>query len=209
MSVTASQSPKMRAGASKLMRAIFRSRPTPLSVDVAVIPVRIALAWIFVYYGAGKLFGAFNGPGIHRSALFFSQTAHLRPGGFFAVVAGIIEFGGAIAVAVGFCSRLAALALFGDQVMAMITVTWANGINAMTTKPGYEFDMALAVMALMIVALGAGRVSIDSVIERRLLTPVEPGTSDSSHVVEAVDADLSRTAETSKTASVGGLRDVD
>ena len=48
--------------------------------------MRVALAWIFVYYGAGKLFGSFNGPGLHNTALFFSNTAHLRPGGFFAVL---------------------------------------------------------------------------------------------------------------------------
>ena len=68
---------------------------------------RIALAWIFIYYGAGKLFGAFNGPGIHRTALYFSNTAHLHPGGFFAVLGGILEFGSAIALALGLASRLA------------------------------------------------------------------------------------------------------
>ena len=36
---------------------------------------------------------AFNGPGIHRTALYFSNTAHLHPGGFFAVLGGLIEFG--------------------------------------------------------------------------------------------------------------------
>ena len=132
-----------------------------------MIPVRIVLVWIFIYYGAGKLFGAFNGPGIHNTALFFADTAHLRPGGLFAVLAGVIEFGGAIAIALGLGSRLAGLALFGDQVMAMITVTWANGIGSLTTG-GYEFNITLAVLALAVVALGSGRLSIDNVIGRRL-----------------------------------------
>jgi putative oxidoreductase len=140
-------------------------------LDVAIIAVRIVLAWIFIYYGAGKLFGAFNGPGIHRTAVFFADTAHLRPGGLFAVLGGVIEFGGAIAIALGLGSRLAAIALFGDQVMAMITVTWANGIGSLTGKTGYEFNLALAVLALAVVALGAGRLSIDNVIGRRLGVP--------------------------------------
>jgi uncharacterized membrane protein YphA (DoxX/SURF4 family) len=42
-----------------------------------MVAARIALAWVFIYYGAGKLFGAFNGPGIHRTALYFSGMAHL------------------------------------------------------------------------------------------------------------------------------------
>ena len=152
---------------------IFTTRPSARASDAALIAVRIALAWIFIYYGAGKLFGAFNGPGIHNTAIFFSNTAHLHPGGFFAVLGGVTEFGGAIAVGLGLFSRLAGLALFGDQVMAMITVTWTNGINSETLTPGYEFNMALAVMALVIVFLGPGRASIDALIERRfgLSTP--------------------------------------
>jgi putative oxidoreductase len=146
---------------------VVSTRPTARASDAALIAVRIALAWIFIYYGAGKLFGAFNGPGIHQTSLYFSNSAHLHPGGFFAVLGGIIEFGGAVALVFGLGSRLAGLALFGDQVMAMITVTWVNGINSETLTPGYEFNMALAVMALVIVFLGPGRVSVDALIERR------------------------------------------
>ena len=154
-----------------LLPMMFTTRPGVGSRDVALAAVRIALAWIFVYYGAGKLFGAFNGPGLHNTALFFSNTAHLHPGGFFAVLGGVIEFGGAIAMALGLGTRLAGLALFGDQVMAMMTVTWVNGINSESLTPGYEFNLALAVMALVIVLLGPGRASIDALIERRLNRP--------------------------------------
>ncbi len=153
----------------------FSTRPGGRSSDAALGAVRIALAWIFVYYGAGKLFGAFNGPGIHNTALFFSDTAHLHPGGLFAVLGGVIELGGAIAMALGFCSRLAGMALFGDQVMAMITVTWVHGINSESLTPGYEFNLALAVMALVIVLLGPGRASLDHLFERGLRTgPLNP-----------------------------------
>ncbi len=155
-----------------LLSTLFRTRPTVLATDVAVIPVRVALVWIFTYYGAGKLFGAFDGPGLHRTAVFMSTTAHLRPGGFFAVLGGVIEFGGAVALALGLASRLAGAALFGDQVVAMITVSWAHGINSLSATPGYEFNLALAAMTLVIVALGAGRLGLDAVIERRLRSGV-------------------------------------
>jgi putative oxidoreductase len=159
---------RSRSPVTAARSALFSTEPSGLALDVALIAVRIVLAWIFIYYGAGKLFGAFHGPGIHRTALYFAGTAHLRPGGLFAVLGGVIEFGGAIAIAVGLGSRLAGLALFGDQVMAMITVTWANGINPLTSNGGYEFNLALVALALVVVALGAGRLSIDNVIERRL-----------------------------------------
>ncbi len=113
-----------------LLAAVLGTRTAAVPADLALVAGRTALAWIFIYYGAGKLFGWFNGPGIHRTALYFSNTAHLHPGGLFAVLGGVIEFGGGIALALGLGTRLAGLALFGDMVMAMITVTWATGINS-------------------------------------------------------------------------------
>jgi len=152
-----------------LLAALVSTRPVTLPVDLALIAVRTALAWIFIYYGAGKLFGSFNGLGLHGTALYFSHSAHLHPGMFFAVLGGVIEFGGGIALALGLASRLAGLALFGDMVIAMITVTWANGINSEKLPAGYELNVALAVLALVIVLLGAGRFSIDALAARRIV----------------------------------------
>jgi putative oxidoreductase len=150
------------------LAAVVSTRKATVPVDVTLLAVRTALAWIFVYYGGGKLFGWWHGPGIHESALFFANTAHLRPGGLFAVVAGVIEFGGAIAIALGLGARLVGLALFGDMVMAMITVTWKHGINSEKVPPGYEFNVALATLALVVAVLGAGRFSVDALAERRV-----------------------------------------
>jgi putative oxidoreductase len=164
MAMAAQPTARRRGGA--LLEAVISTRTAALPVDLALIAVRTALAWIFIYYGAGKLFGSFNGPGIHQETLFMANTAHLHPGGFFAVLGGVIEFGGGIAVALGLGSRLAGLALFGDMVMAMITVVWVNGINSEKLPPGYELNVALAVLALVVVLLGAGRFSVDALAER-------------------------------------------
>jgi putative oxidoreductase len=153
-----------------LLAAVLSTRPPALAADLVLVAVRTALAWIFIYYGSGKLFGAFNGLGIHGTALYFSNTAHLHPGGLFAVVGGVIEFGGGIAMAFGFAARLAGIALFGDMVMAMITVTWATGLDS---APGYQVNLALCVLALVMVVFGAGRFSLDAVAERHLVE-VEP-----------------------------------
>jgi len=165
--VTAIRRPLDRRRGRELLRLIFGVRVAPLPVDAAMAAARVALGWIFIYYGAGKLFAAFNGPGMHKTALYFDNVAHLHPGGLFAVLGGVIEFGGGVAVAIGLVTRLAGLALFGDMVMAMITVTWATGINSSSSPPGYQLNLALAVLALIVAILGPGRLSVDGLIAQK------------------------------------------
>ncbi|MGZ4725203.1 MAG: DoxX family protein, partial [Ilumatobacteraceae bacterium] len=116
----ATAQPVHQPGIRAWLAAVVRTRKADLPVDLALVVVRAALAWIFIVYGAQKLFGTFNGPGIHETSLFMADTAGLHPGGFFAVLGGVTEFGGAIALALGLGTRIAGLALFGDMVMAMI-----------------------------------------------------------------------------------------
>jgi putative oxidoreductase len=166
MSTTA---PRRRSTQS--LRILFGTSSGGLTVDVALLVVRIALAWVFLYYGAAKLFGAFPGAGpngIHQTALYMSQTAHLRPGELFALLAGVTEFGGGVAMALGFCTRLAGLALFGDMVLATVTVTWATGLSSSTSPPGYQLNLALGALALAPALVGGGRFSIDDLISRAL-----------------------------------------
>jgi len=175
--VTAAQ-PMYRRRGRAWVAAVVSTRIAVLPADLALVAVRTALAWIFIWYGAGKLFGSFDASpsGIHQTALYFANTAHLHPAGFFAVLGGLIEFGGGIAVALGLASRLAGLALFGDMVMAMITVTWATGIVNVSNPPGYQINLALCALALMMALLGGGRFSVDAVIAQKL--GVEEGSSE-------------------------------
>jgi putative oxidoreductase len=169
--------PVARRRLRALLTTAITTRTAALPGDPALIAARTALAWIFIYHGSGKLLGWFNGPGIHETALYFSTTAHLHPGGLFAVLSGVTEFGGGIALAVGLGSRLAGLALFGDMVIAMITVSWANGLVSEKPAPGYELNLALGVLALVVAFFGAGRFSLDALAERRLERARASGSS--------------------------------
>jgi putative oxidoreductase len=159
-----------RRDPSALLGVLFGTSATGWAMDVALLAIRAALSWTFIYYGASKLFGSFSGPGpkgIHQASLFFSNTAHLHPGGFFAVLGGTVEFLGGIAMALGLATRLAGLALFADMVIAMITVTWVTGFNSVTSPPGYQLNVAVGALALAVTLIGAGRFSVDAIIVRR------------------------------------------
>jgi putative oxidoreductase len=144
----------------------------PVVRDLGLIAIRVALAWLFIFHGAETLFGAFNGDGLNKAALFYANVAHLHPGKLFAVMGGSVEFFGGIAIAVGFLSRFAALGLVVDMVMAMITVTFRNGVTPdaanISVGGGYEINIALAALAAALLMLGAGRFSLDAVIANRL-----------------------------------------
>jgi putative oxidoreductase len=162
--------PQAAPGSSgrRLAATVLSTRPADQAVDLGLVVARAGLAWIFFYYGAEKLFGWFNGGGVHEFTLFFANTAGLKPGGLFAVLGGLLEFGGAIAIAVGLGTRLIGLALAIDMVMAMVTVTWSTGLEG---SPGYGLNIALCALALIVALLGAGRYSLDAVAERRLAAP--------------------------------------
>jgi putative oxidoreductase len=140
-------------------------------LDVALVLVRLALAWIFIYYGAGKLFGWFHGGGLNATATFFANTAHLHPGTLFAVVSGVTEFGGGVALALGLFGRLAALGLFFDMVIAMVTVTFHNGLIGNISGVGYGLNVALAALCAAVVLLGTGRYSLGARLHARLRIP--------------------------------------
>jgi len=148
-------------------RWVRATKDSPATRDAALVVARVALAWIFIYHGARTLFGAFGGPGVHQASIFYGTVAHLHPATFFTVLGGSIEFIGGIAVGLGLFGRLAAAALAGDMAVAMATVTFGNGMASNAPGGGYELNLALAALAVVVAALGTGRVSLDAFFQRK------------------------------------------
>jgi putative oxidoreductase len=162
----------------ELYRQVRATRDMPIVRDIALLGARIGLAWLFIYHGAGTLFGAFGGAGIHNASIFYGTVAHLHPATFFAVLGGIIECFGGAAVGLGIFGRIAAAGLTGDMIVAMATVTWSNGIVSNAPGAGYELNIALAALAFVVALLGTGRFSLD--VGLRMLvdrtTTADPGS---------------------------------
>jgi putative oxidoreductase len=143
--------------------AWFReTRDMPITRDIALLLVRAGLAWIFIYHGAGTLFGAFHQAGIHGETVYF-QANHLNPAEFFTYVDGLTQFVGGMLIAVGIFGRLAGFAVAGDMIGAMVTITFAQGL-AGPNGLGYQLNLVLILPSLVLAFLGTGRFSLDEVI---------------------------------------------
>lgn len=130
-------------------------------LDVGLLVLRVVLGVIFAAHGAQKLFGSFGGPGLEGTAGFHGQLG-IKPPYLMAVLAGLAEFVGGILVAVGFLTPIAAVALVVTMAVAVLTVHLRNGFFNM--NGGYEFNLALAAMALALIFAGAGALSIDGTL---------------------------------------------
>ncbi|WP_205543968.1 DoxX family protein [Rubrobacter indicoceani] len=131
------------------------------SVAVGLLVLRVFLGGILIPHGAQKLFGLFGGGGVKGTGAFFEQIG-LKPGVALALAAGLAEFVGGILVILGFLTPLAALAIIGTMVVAALVAHVKNGFFA--TAGGYEYNLALAGMALVLVIAGAGAVSLDAAL---------------------------------------------
>ena len=121
---------------------------------------RVALGVVFFMHGSQKLFGWFGGHGWAGTIGFMHDKLGVPVA--FAALAIIAEFFGALGVLTGLLTRLAAFGIFCVMAVAVFQVHLANGFFA--DKHGFEYPMALGLIALSLVFTGAGRWSLDALI---------------------------------------------
>jgi putative oxidoreductase len=128
---------------------------TTTAADYGLLIVRLALGVIFFAHGAQKVFGWFGGPGLANTVGFFHGMGIPAP---LAYLASFTELLGGIAVLLGLLSRLAALGLAVNMLVAIFHVHLSNGFFA--EHKGFEFPLALLAMSLLLVLTGPGRLAI-------------------------------------------------
>ena len=128
-------------------------------LDIALLLLRAMIGVVFIAHGCQKLFGAFGGGGLDKVAKAMTGLG-LEPGMFFAVLAGILEFGGGLLLLVGLLTPLAGLIITGLMVVAIVVSTGQKGFIAIGGL-GYEYNLVLISIALAIIIAGPGRLSFD------------------------------------------------
>ena len=133
------------------------------TADLALLLLRLNVGLLLAGHGAQKLFGLFGGRGLEGTGKAFAALGY-RPGVFFAGLAGSSEFLGGLGLALGLFTPLAAAALVGVMINAMV-LTSAQGL--WDSDGGMEYPLTVAVVALTVAALGPGRLSCDRVFPWR------------------------------------------
>ncbi|SBW11624.1 conserved exported hypothetical protein [uncultured Alphaproteobacteria bacterium] len=131
---------------------------------VADLALRVAAGAFLMPHGAQKLFGWFGGYGLDATGQFFAAKLGLPPA--LALVAGLIEFAGGLALALGLFTRVAATLAFGLLAVAVLQVHLAAGF--FWTSGGYEYPLLWAILAGTYVVKGGGRYSLDAAIGREI-----------------------------------------
>jgi putative oxidoreductase len=120
---------------------------------LALFLMRLALGAIMVAHGYHKVFG-----GLHHHAQF---VASLGLPAWSAYLSSFTEFLGGLLVLVGLFTRVAAFAIFVDLAVAIWKVHLHNGL---TGNGGYEFPLAVAMLAFALVFFGAGPIAMDHIL---------------------------------------------
>jgi len=126
--------------------------------------VRVAAGLFLMPHGSQKLFGWFGGYGIEATGQFFASKLGLPPA--MALLAGLIEFFGGLALALGLFTRVAAGLVVGMMAVAVVSVHLPAGF--FWTSGGWEYPALWGLVALAYVFQGGGRYSVDALIGREI-----------------------------------------
>ncbi|MFJ9867676.1 DoxX family protein [Streptomyces sp. NPDC101165] len=132
--------------------------PVATAADWGLLLVRLTFGLLMAAHGAQKLFGIFGGNGLTATGRAFASLGY-RPGKLFAAIGGLSECLGGLGLALGLFTPLAAAALIGTMINAMVTVTGAHGL--WDTDGGVEYSVCITVVAIAVAAIGPGRLALD------------------------------------------------
>src|SRR5215470_7647758 len=123
--------------------------------DVGLLILRVVLGLTLAAHGYNKFFGGGRIPG---TAGWF-ESIGMKPGMFHARVAATAEMAAGIGLAIGLLTPIPAAGFVALMFVAAWTVHRDNGF--FIVKQGWEYNLILAVTAVAVATIGAGRFSID------------------------------------------------
>jgi putative oxidoreductase len=138
--------------------------------DVSTLLLRLVLGAVFFPHGAQMVLGWFGGYGFSGTMGFFTGTLHVpAPFAFLAIAA---QFAGAIALILGLFTRLAALGIAANMLVAVAMVHaqygWFMNWFGHQKGEGFEYHLLAIGIAIVLIIRGGGKWAADTAIENSL-----------------------------------------
>jgi putative oxidoreductase len=144
--------------------------------DVALLVLRVLLGIVFFPHGMQKLTTMFGGYGFEGTMGFF--TGKMGVPAAFAFLAIMAEGLGWMGLITGLLTRVAALGITVNMIVAVYMIHWHNGFfmnwfGVMTSdgKPageGFEFHLLVIAIGIALMIRGGGKWSIDGAIAQKM-----------------------------------------
>jgi putative oxidoreductase len=119
----------------------------------ALLVLRAVLGLVMAAYGWEKVNGGM--------AQFKGFLVTIGIPGWMGYVSAYAELIGGILLIVGLLTRFAASAIFINMMVAVVKVTFKNGLVG---AQGYGFSLSLVAMAFALIFFGGGPISLDTAI---------------------------------------------
>lgn len=140
--------------------------------SIGLLFIRAMVGVVFVYHGAQKLFGAFEGPGMEKFTQGIVAMGLPMPELNAYLAAGSEFFGGLLLIA-GLLTRLASIPL----LVTMLVASFVVHKDAFSLQhKGMEYSLTLACVLVGIALLGPGCFSLDALLFGRKRPATETKT---------------------------------
>jgi putative oxidoreductase len=130
------------------------------SVNIAALVLRLAVGGTMIAHGWNHAFGGGKLPGTAR----WFESIDIRPGQVHALCATVTELGAGVFLVLGLLTPLAAAAVVGTMVVALVANHAKNGFFIFRPGEGYEYVLMITLVSCAIGALGAGGWSVDRAV---------------------------------------------
>ncbi|HEX4022479.1 MAG TPA: DoxX family protein [Acidobacteriaceae bacterium] len=136
------------------------------SNDSTYTVVRLVLGIVFFAHGAQKLLGWFGGFGYAGTMQFFTHGMGIPAP--LAVLAIMAEFLGGIGLIVGLLSRIAAIGIAIDMLVAIFMINIHVGFfmnwYGMQKGEGFEYHLLALTLCFVVLMKGSGAISLDRLL---------------------------------------------
>jgi putative oxidoreductase len=136
--------------------------------DIALLIARVGLGGILILHGWIRWQGP--GQGVQKQIDYLTQfgTPYPEVAAWGAI---LLELVGGIFLVVGALTPFVALAVLVEQILIIAYTNWYRGPDLVnsdgTYAGGYEYNLALALIALLLAVFGAGRIAVDQLFRRK------------------------------------------